>query len=81
MVSDVCFWIFNEINFFYSLVPSSITDGGEPGRPTGGSGELHQDRRGFDGHRVYRHPEQHGGTGGSEEDGLTETAEAGAVVQ
>lgn len=53
---------------------------GQPRRPPGVLGQLHQDRGGLHGDCLHRHREAHRKASGCEEDGSQEAAEEGAAL-
>ena len=66
--------------FFFAVSPGA-TARGQSGRPALLLGELHQDWRGLDGHRVHRDRPQPQAAGGRQEDGSAQTAATRAALQ
>ena len=62
-------------------VPEGAGVGRESRRPERLSGQLLQDRRRFDGHRLHGHRTQDRPQGGSQTDGPAQTAETGTAIQ
>lgn len=62
-------------------VPGRAADGRESRRPAREPGQFHQNRRGLHGRGVHRRREEHGPSGGSEEDGSAAPAAPRAFVQ